>query len=251
MAIEKLLQEIGLTKQETRCYLALHNLKEAKTGELSKKARIATSNLYPILDSLIKKGLVSYKIINNIRIFMPSPAESFNELIEKKQKELNESKEQVQKAILELQTGEEVSDKFSDYKFFIGIAGIKSMWLEILDYMKNQKQTRILKIYSSNKTSSENLIGFYNEFHKERKRLGHEYKIIMSHELEKHGNKRRKEGAKVKFTTINNEATFGVFEELYFITHNIGEIPQAFLIKNKKIANSFEEIFEKIWRSVQ
>ena len=141
--IQNILEEIGLTKQETRCYLAVYQLKESKAGKLSKESGIATSNIYPVIDSLIKKGLMSYKIKNNVKIFVPAPINSINSLIEEKQKLLNAQKKQAKKAILSLKTSNE-TQTISDYRYFEGMNGIKSMWTEILNYMKNSHKKKSL-----------------------------------------------------------------------------------------------------------
>ncbi|MBI4145849.1 hypothetical protein HY489_00770, partial [Candidatus Woesearchaeota archaeon] len=59
---QEILAKIGLTVQESRVYLALLTLQEAKTGVLCKETKIASSNIYKILDKLLEKGLISYKI---------------------------------------------------------------------------------------------------------------------------------------------------------------------------------------------
>ena len=87
--VEEILSKIGLTNQEARTYLALLKLQEAQTGALCKDVNIASSNIYKILDSLMKKGLVSYRVQNNIKIFMPAHPETLNELFLEKQKRLS------------------------------------------------------------------------------------------------------------------------------------------------------------------
>jgi sugar-specific transcriptional regulator TrmB len=76
--IEKILVKIGLTSQESKVYLALLTLQEAKTGVLCKETGIASSNIYTILDKLLEKGLASYRVHNNIKKFSISPSRNFN-----------------------------------------------------------------------------------------------------------------------------------------------------------------------------
>ena len=66
--LQTILAKIGLTTQESRVYLALLELQEAQTGQLCKFTKIASSNIYKILDALMKKGLASYRVQNNIKI---------------------------------------------------------------------------------------------------------------------------------------------------------------------------------------
>ena len=76
--IEEILSKVGLTGQEARAYLALLELQQAQTGPLCKFTKIASSNIYAILDSLMQKGLVSYRVQNNIKVFMPAPPDTLN-----------------------------------------------------------------------------------------------------------------------------------------------------------------------------
>lgn len=250
MDIQKLLEEIGLTKQEAKCYLAVYQLKEAKAGELSKYSEISTSNLYPVIDSLLKKGLISYKLKNNIRIFIPSPIESINNLIEEKQKKLDEQKKQAQKAILNLKTSKE-TQTISDYKYFEGISGLKSLWNEITDYMQNLNKKITLKIYSPPLKDFQIMLGFYDEFHKKRVRLKIPYKLIANKEDSKLIKKRKSEGAKVKTLELKNETEIAVIGELVSIQTSTGKKPYGFLIKDKKIADTFDQIFEQIWKTAK
>lgn len=250
MDIQNLLEEIGLTKQEAKCYLAVYQLKEAKAGELSRYSEIATSNLYPVIESLIKKGLISYKLKNNIKIFIPSPIESINNLIEEKQKKLDEQKEQAQKAILNLKTSKE-TQTISDYRYFEGINGLKSLWNEITDYMKGLNEKNTLKIYGTPLKDIQVLLGFYDEFHKKRVKLKIPYKLIANKDDSNLIKKRKLEGAKVKTFELKNEAEISIIGELVSIQTNTGKKPYGFLIKDKKIADIFDQIFEQVWKTAK
>jgi len=247
----QLLENIGLTKQESNAYISLYELKEAKAGELSSKSKIATANLYPVLDSLIKKGLVSYRMLNNTKIFCPASPEAFNELIENKQKALDNQKIKVKQAIQELkQTGQEV-ETISGYKYFEGLSGIKSLWNEILGYMSKFNKNSTLNIYSAPKQDVENLRGFYNDFHKARLKLNQGYRLIADNQDKEIVALRAKQkNTQVKLIDLKNEASWGIFEDCFFITHQVGKKPVGFLIKDTKIAKTFEQTFNTIWNKI-
>jgi len=249
--LQELLESIGLTKQEARAYISLYELKEAKAGEISRKSRIATANLYPVLDALIKKGLLSFKILNNIRVFYPVSVEAFNEIVKNKQEELDKQKEKVHEAIANLKSSEIESNSMLDYKYFEGLLGIKSLWNEVSDYMAKFGKEAVLKIYSAPKQKVENLRGFYNEFHKKRMKLGQGYRLIADHGDREIIQLRKNQNAKIRTTELKNEASMGVFEEFFFITCQTGEKPNGFLIKDSKIARTFNQIFENLWKEAK
>jgi len=248
--IQNILEEIGLTKQETRCYLAVYQLKESKAGKLSKESGIATSNIYPVIDSLIKKGLMSYKIKNNVKIFVPAPINSINSLIEEKQKLLNAQKKQAKKAILSLKTSNE-TQTISDYRYFEGMNGIKSMWTEILNYMKNSQEKLTLKVYTTPREHYNFLLGFYNEFNRIRKKLKIPFKLIANTEDKNIIQLRKSEGAEVRTGNIKNEAEMSSIGDYYIVQTYTGKKPYGILIKDRKMADTFSQIFETLWKQAK
>lgn len=250
--IEQLLISIGLTKQEARCYLSLYKIKEAKTGELSKESSIATANIYPVLSNLIKNGLVSYRIQNNVKIFIANPPEAFNEFVEKRQKQLDEQKQKVKQTISQLNVSEIKNEPISNYRYYEGIPGIKSMWYEITKELDNLDKNQIIKIQSAKKGAAELLLGFYDEFHKERvkKKLG--YQLITDFKLKEHGKRRSKlPKTEVRYLDLNNECTWGIIGTMKFIQYNIGKKPISFLIIDDRIAKTYEDVFDRLWLSAK
>jgi len=61
------LMEIGLDEHEAEVYLFLLKNKNQTANEISKEMKINRSVVYSILERLIRKGLVSYVLINNVR----------------------------------------------------------------------------------------------------------------------------------------------------------------------------------------
>ena len=62
------LQGVGLTEKEAATYLALVQEGESKTGKLCQKTNIPSSHIYLVLNQLLEKGLIHYKLVNNIRL---------------------------------------------------------------------------------------------------------------------------------------------------------------------------------------
>ena len=60
MVNKALLQQIGLTSGESEVYLALLEIGSTSTGKIIRQSKVHASKVYPILDRLIDKGLVSF-----------------------------------------------------------------------------------------------------------------------------------------------------------------------------------------------
>jgi sugar-specific transcriptional regulator TrmB len=71
---EKDLQELGLNDKESAVYLALLSVDNDSVIDLSKKTNINRTTIYPVLESLMTKGLVSeVKMDKKIRFAAEAP----------------------------------------------------------------------------------------------------------------------------------------------------------------------------------
>lgn len=242
---EQILENVGLTNQETRTYLKLLELKEAKTGEICKQTNIASSNIYKVLDALIQKGLVNYRVQNNIKIFMPAPPETLNELFLSKQQELDKERKQIKEVISRLKTKEPEVEPYSKYKYFEGMQGIKSMWYEINSTMNKSMH---LKIHTAKKESYDKLVGFYTEHHKERKKKQIKENMIFPKEDKSLAKKREDKLTNIKFMDLKNEVEWGIVGNKLFMQYITGKTPRSFLIEDKKFSQTFEQVFDNLWK---
>ena len=83
-----ILQELGLSITESKVYLALLDLGSGLAGEITKKSQINRTNVYDALERLIEKGLVSYVVSANRKIFEPVNPERLKEILEEKEENL-------------------------------------------------------------------------------------------------------------------------------------------------------------------
>ena len=83
------LQEIGLSKTESKVYLALLELGSALAGKITKKSGINRTNVYDALERLIEKGLVTYIIQANRKVFEPVDPNKLQEILKEKQDKLD------------------------------------------------------------------------------------------------------------------------------------------------------------------
>jgi sugar-specific transcriptional regulator TrmB len=74
--IKKGLNLIGLTNLEAEVYLKLLYKKQAKVSELAKETKITRTQLYPLLEKLVEKGIIEkidkkvviYKVIEPVKL---------------------------------------------------------------------------------------------------------------------------------------------------------------------------------------
>jgi len=245
--IQEILNKVGLTQQEGRVYIGLLELQEAQTGSLCKYTNIASSNIYKILDSLIKKGLANYRLQNNIKIFMPASPETLNEIFLGKVNKLKQEQKEIVELISNLKKREIKKKSYSNYKYFEGIIGLKSMWYELNSLMSKDN---IIKVHTAKKEAYKLLVGFYTDHHKLRQENEIKEKIIFPKDDKELAKKRKNRFTEIKFLDLKNEAEWGVINNNLYIQYSSSAKPIGFLIQDKKIAKTFEQVFDNLWNKI-
>ena len=99
----EILEQLGLSNNEIKVYLALLELEQSTATPIVKKADIPNSKIYPVLEKLIKKGLVNYVIKNNVKYFQASSPENLMDILNSKEKDIINQKKAVSKLIEEIE----------------------------------------------------------------------------------------------------------------------------------------------------
>tara|TARA_Y100000310_G_scaffold200877_1_gene200952 strand:+ start:8351 stop:9115 length:765 start_codon:yes stop_codon:yes gene_type:complete len=242
------LEKIGLTKPEARVYLALIELKESQIGSICKKSKIASSNIYPIFDSLIKNGFATYRIQNNVKVFMPSNPEIIKNRFIEKQKEIAEQGIEIENLVNSLKDIHAEKESLSKYKYFEGISGVHSIWVGLKEELKNLPKNETILMYTGIKKAYESMLGLYEDFHKVRVKNGIKYKIIYPVEESEVAKKRKKQLAEVRFAKLENEAEWGIIGNKFFIQYITKKVPRGFLIEDEVFASTFRQVFNQVWK---
>jgi sugar-specific transcriptional regulator TrmB len=246
MEIITILEELGLTKQESRCYLALYQLTESRVGGLSKSARIATANIYPVLNSLIAKGLVTYRISNNIKVFIANSPDALSALVEQRQKRLEQERLQATKIISLLKKLPPTEHPFARYKYFESINGIRSMWHDISN---NSSLESEWLIHTGKVESYYPLQDFYASIHKDRISKKISARMIFPTADKVVAPKRsRLRRTKVRTYALHNLGEWGVCGDYVFMQHIAENRPYGLLINDKIFAQTFTHTFNELWK---
>jgi HTH-type transcriptional regulator, sugar sensing transcriptional regulator len=124
--LEKYLQEIGLSDKESLVYAALLHVDNDSVLDLSKKTKINRTTIYPVLDSLAKKGLISeVKIDKKIR-YHAEPPERLETYVERQKVVLDEQSKRLKDIIPQLKSVQRESGERPIVKYFEGREGIIS-----------------------------------------------------------------------------------------------------------------------------
>jgi sugar-specific transcriptional regulator TrmB len=167
----------------------------------------------------------------------------------KKKEELEEQRKNIQESIKHLKKVPLKKETLSDYKYYEGISGVKSMWLEIGKMMKKGTHAAI---FGAILKEFKELNEFYMEHHKLRIKKGVSMRMILSEDARKLGKQREKLGLfEVRYKELENEAEFGVYGDFMYIQHSGQKTARSFLIKDPIFTRSFESIFNKLWETAK
>ena len=210
---EKLIR-LGLTDREAEAYLALYNFNEASATQIAKLTKEHRTNIYDTLSSLIKKGLISYNIKNNVKYFHVSNPEKLLDFVEEKEK--------IAKNIIpELRSKLKVDKEKPIVEVYEGKEGFKS----ILSMILRERQT-IYGIGASEKNKIHAKL-LYVKGSKFIDNKMNEIKFLPN-----------------EFSQPSTIAIFGEYIAIFMWT----EPMTATLTKSKQLSNSFKEYFNLMWK---
>lgn len=246
---EKSLEQIGLSPNEIKVYLALLDLGSCQAGKICEKAEIHRRATYDALNRLIKKGLASFVIQNNVKYYEAIDPEKLKDILSEKEKALEKERGDLDN-VLHILLSKYNSNKSSlEASIYRGKDGLKTIMELILKERKDW-----LSIGSTGK-GPEVLPYYLIHWHKRRIKDKVWLKSLVVNDKE--GIKRGKEFleiglAKVKVLpkNIQSPQTIWIFGNKVAIILVSIEQPVIFLINNKEIAKSFRDYFNLLWAKV-
>lgn len=134
--LEKYLQEIGLSEKESQIYLALLQVDSESIQDIAKKTGINRTTVYPVLESLNQKGLVSEVQDGKKTMYQAAPPERLETFVERQKVLLTEKAKRLKDIIPEIKGIQRQSGERPIIKFFEGRDGVVSAYEEFYSLVK-------------------------------------------------------------------------------------------------------------------
>ncbi|MFH1064888.1 MAG: hypothetical protein V1734_00065, partial [Nanoarchaeota archaeon] len=219
---------------------------ESRTGKICERTKIPSSQIYGILSTLMEKGLASYKIVNNVKVFNASEPEMLARLFEEKEEEIKTEKAELLDFISKLKIAPKKAERLADFKYFQGIRGIKSLYEELIN---SWKQGDEYCIASAPLESFRKLEGFFTDIvHKKRIKDKVKMRIIINRNSAKWAGIRKKMPiTEVRFLDIDTKTEYGVLNDYFFLV-TYSEEPYGLLMHDKSFAQTYKVFFELLWK---
>ena len=244
--MQKELESLGLSKNESSIYLFLLKKGSTTTGAIIKETKIANSRVYESLNSLIDKGLVTYIVQKNGKSFQAVNPKKLLEIEEERKNKI----EKIMPNLINLKSLETIETKTAIYE---GFEGFKVAFKKIIDDCPEKEEIYILG-FSEQPFATKSLRVFLNNMNLKSAQKKQKLKIIMDRSAKKTlGKDREKEKyVEVKYMPRGyiSPTAVDVFED-YVYMFLWEEKPFVFMIKNKRIAESFKQYFKFLWHIAQ
>ena len=237
---EKVLQELGLAKNEAKIYESLVREGELSVGEISKKSLVHRRNVYDSVNRLIEKGLIFEIIQSRENRYQAVDPNKLMELVEEKQQMLAQVLPEMERLYREVPHTQEVF-------VYRGIEGWRNYMRDILRIGED-----FYCIGAKGAWMDERLRNFFPRFMKEAQRLEIDYYHLFDSEVRDSGHPITEHiGDKFKFlppgySTPNAVDIFGPHVNILSNMH-VGGIHQTdftmTVIVNRQIADAFRTWF--------
>ena len=233
MNLEKTLEKVGLTQNESKVYLALAKLGSSKAGRISKQASLNRTSTYNSLKSLLEKGLVSYVIIGKVKWFQASNPKNLKIYLKNKIEELDE--------VLPI-----ISNTFSSKKLkesvslFKGKKGVKTVLEDVLSSGEENC------IFGSEGQLEERMPNYSKKFLKKLGKSNVKVRSIVRRGREVGKNK----NMKVRFVPkkIESPMVTNIYKDKIALII-WSDIPEVVLIQNEIAARAYKSYFELMWKN--
>ncbi|HLD42780.1 MAG TPA: helix-turn-helix domain-containing protein [Candidatus Nanoarchaeia archaeon] len=238
-----ILEEIGLSKNEIKVYLALLKLGKSTSWKLTAETGIQVSALYYCLDNLIKKGLVSYIMIANKKHFQAASPEHLVQLLDTKKK-------QVEAILPELKAIQNETEERIQTNVYEGYKGFKGVYDRLLRVMKKGGTYYVFGARQIGDPTNETLHLLFLNFHKQREKQGIKAKILFNKDVEKEVKKAAKDFKHMNYRFIDTKNnSFILIYDNRIVNFLYTQRLIAIETISEDVYQSYRQFFEEMWKA--
>ena len=247
MKTKDLLENIGLTGSEIKVYLALLELGSTTKGPIVKKAGVASSKIYQLLDKLSKKGLVSTVVKSNVKHFEAAPPDRILDFIRKKKERIENQEKEMKKILPALKEKRSTKGMESETQVFKGKKGAKTAVKDIIKTLDKGEELYVL----GNSSPSPGFARFILDFQKERSDKGIKAKTLLNETAKELYGKKLEKLPKTNIKYVQKRL-FMPFALLMYKNKTLVSLQEENVyiqIKLKNLADGLRSYFYYVWNN--
>jgi len=243
---------MDITPKEKNTLSALYKNGASSVSSLAKNTLINRTTLYPILENLVSKGLVSRVKLEGRIIFQALPIEELRAWADRKKQEAVEATNDLVKWAKKQEKGEKNS-LLSEIKYFEGLDGVMNLYH---DTWRNNKEKKIYALTDYERAYA--VVGeafLRDDYFKQRVARGVKVQSLLPDS--KIGRKDLKTAKELlrdmRFIDLFKELgiEINVYDDKVAIFAFDTTRPSGVLIKNSIIAKAFRNILQYLWSTTK
>lgn len=251
MEIGDSLKRAGLTEGEIRVYMALLGSGETTTGRIVKAAGVSSSKVYPILDRLVARGLVSYIKKGKTKHFRSTSPVKILEMLEKRKEGIDEQRREIERILPSLLAREKKKRGGNEAAVYEGYKAVKTFYKTLLrESVKGDE--RLVFGARSGYPVAVGAQNFFKSFHRAWVKKGLKARLIFNEDLR--GKKSVRFFAElpkteVRFLSQVTLSSIGIQGDCVDMLIWTRDNAILFVIRSREVARTFREYFEILWES--
>ncbi|MBI5126498.1 MAG: hypothetical protein HZA80_01915 [Candidatus Taylorbacteria bacterium] len=241
----RILKQFGLNPNDIKIYRTLYNLGRSKTGIIIRETAIASSRVYASLQNLVRKGLVSYQVKNNIKYYQ---AELPDQLIE----EAEDNVEELKGFADNLKLFPISKNKRNETNTYEGVHGLKMAYEQHTENLEKGETVSIIAFVGEEYASSQPIRLFFSKtidrIMIEKKCHG---KMITHKEIKKIIKRDRPDSSiyTIRHLSENYTLPYTVNISKKEVVMGVwGDEPTVFTISNPVVVSAFQKNFDYLWK---
>lgn len=247
MTVEQQLEEIGLTKGESKVYIALVKKGPTTVGPIVKESGVAYSKIYEVLERLIKKGLATSITKEKTRVYNGALPHRIKEYLEEKKKTIEQQEVQLGTLLPEIGRLQKEKGEEFEAEVFTGWKGVRTAFERFIDLYKKGQPYKFFYYYD--KETVEQSDAFFKKLAPQYKKKHVLFKGIAEERYKTSGIAEYIGNAEIRYTKFPVPANIEILGEHILITS--WKKPTTIYIKNKDIAQQYESYFDHAWKEAK
>ena len=241
----KVLEQIGLTTNEAKTYLALLELGQSTTGAILTRSGLNSGKIYEILENLKQKGLVSETTVDRVRRFSAAPPEQLEEFLAQKKTALAKEEEIVKQLVPELSVLHKQNRQTKQIVTYTGFRGIMTAAEEALARTSRGQEILSLGISDMNAWSQV----FWRKWEKLRatKRINARY--ILSQQGTIYKDLISEPDVQIRILPLNTPVGIDIYGTDTVLILHYQEPVSCTLIIDEHTATTLRSYFEVLWNA--
>ncbi len=236
----EVLEDLGLSANEARVYLAGISLGPTTVDLISKNSDVKRTTVYPVIEQLKKKGLVSVHMQGFKKLYHTEKPEKLESILELRRAKF-------QKHLPDLNSLYKIENGAGVIGYHEGKDAIKNLYWSLLDTLKPGD---FYDVISLGKSSFETFKDWFPEFVSARAKLNLHVKVLYPDVPWAREHKRLEALHKISVRWLPSGVKFvsnlTITPNRAFI-HNFDDPMIGIVIENKNTIQVFQQMFEVMW----